>query len=169
MLTLCRRYCRLWADYGRAVPSAAGSVSLRFGFSNSRGLKIFAGCDFWVALAESGELFQQTIQWTGQIAISIIAAIIAVISMTTISVTEDVKEKLLKVASELQIKLGRRVDLNDALRFLVDQREKNPQLLEEACSPTTGVKEALEELEIERKLDDERLERKISHRHKRTN
>ncbi len=91
------------------------------------------------------------------------------ISMTTISVTEDVKEKLLKVASELQIKTGRRVDLNDALRYLVDQREKNPRLLEEACSPTIGVKETLEELETERKIDDERFERKISHRHKRTN
>ncbi len=90
--------------------------------------------------------------------------------MTTISVTEDVKEKLLKVASELQIKTGRRVDLNDALRFLVDQREKkNPRLLDEACSPTSGVKEALGELETERKIDDDRLERKISHRHKRTN
>ena len=89
--------------------------------------------------------------------------------MTTISVTEDVKEKLLRVASELQIKLGRRVDLNDALRFLVDQREKNPRLLTEACTIATGVKEALEELETERKLDDERLERKISHRHKRIN
>jgi hypothetical protein len=89
--------------------------------------------------------------------------------MTTISVTEDVKEKLLKGASELQVKLGRRVDLNDALRFLLDQRVKNPRLLEEACSPIMGVKEALKELEIERKLDDERIERKISHRHKRTN
>jgi hypothetical protein len=89
--------------------------------------------------------------------------------MTTISVTEDVKEKLLKVASELQIKMGHRVDLNDALRFLVDQREKNPRLLEETCSPITGVKEALEELESERKTDNERLERKISHRQKRTN
>jgi predicted CopG family antitoxin len=90
------------------------------------------------------------------------------IPMTTISVTEDVKEKLLKVASELQLKLGRRVDLNDALRFLVDQKEKNPQMLQEACSPTVGVKEALEELQKERKLDNARLERKISHRHKRT-
>jgi hypothetical protein len=33
--------------------------------------------------------------------------------MTTISVSEDVKQKLLRVASELQIKLGRRVDLNE--------------------------------------------------------
>ena len=87
-------------------------------------------------------------------------------SMTTISVTDDVKQKLLNVASELQIKLGRRVDLNDALRFLVDQREKNVQLLEEACKPTIGAKEAVEELRTERKLDETRFERKIGSRHK---
>jgi len=89
--------------------------------------------------------------------------------MTTISVTDDVKQKLLKVASELQIKLGRRVDLNDAVRYLVDQREKNPQLLEKACIPTVGAKEALDELETERRLDEARLERKTSPRHQRVN
>jgi predicted CopG family antitoxin len=87
--------------------------------------------------------------------------------MTTISVSEDVKQKLLRVASELQIKLGRRVDLNEALNFLVDQRKKNPQLLEQACSPLLGTKEAVEELEKERKLDETRLERKISRRRQR--
>ena len=88
--------------------------------------------------------------------------------MTTISVTEDVKEKLLKVASELQLKLGHRVDLNEALRFLVEQKEKKPQLLEEACKPIAGATEVVEELQKERKLDETRLERKISHRHQRT-
>jgi predicted CopG family antitoxin len=88
--------------------------------------------------------------------------------MTTISVTEDVKQKLLKVASELQIKLGHRVDLNEALRFLVEQREKNPQLLNEACKPLVGAREAVEELQSERKLDEQRLERKISRRYQRT-
>ena len=87
--------------------------------------------------------------------------------MTTISVTEDVKQKLLRVASELQIKLGHRVDLNEALSFLVDQREKNPRLLEEACSPIIGAKETIEELERERKVDETRLERKISRRRQR--
>ena len=87
--------------------------------------------------------------------------------MTTISVSEDVKQKLLRVASELQLKLGHRVDLNEALSFLVDQREKNPQLLEEACSPMIGAKEAIEELERERKVDETRLERKISRRRQR--
>lgn len=83
---------------------------------------------------------------------------------TTISVTEDVKQKLQKIASELQLKLGRRVDLNEALSFLVDQREKNVQLLEEACKPITGAKETLEELQTERKHDEIRLERKIGNR-----
>ena len=87
--------------------------------------------------------------------------------MTTISVSEDIKKKLLRVASELQIKRGRRVDLNEALNFLVDQRAKNPQLLEEACEPMLGAKEAIEELKRERKIDESRLERKISRRHKR--
>ena len=87
--------------------------------------------------------------------------------MTTISVSEEVKQKLLRVASELQMKRGRRVDLNEALSFLVDQREKNPQLLEEACKPMSGAKEAIEELRRERKVDEARLERKIGHRHKR--
>jgi hypothetical protein len=84
--------------------------------------------------------------------------------MTTISVTDDVKEKLLKVASELQIKLGRRVDLDEALRFLLSEREKKPWLLEAACSPVPDAekvaKEALDELYQERRLDEERLERK---------
>ena len=87
--------------------------------------------------------------------------------MTTISVSEDVKKKLLKVASELQIKRGRRVDLNEALNFLVDQRGKNPELLEEACKPISGAAEAIEELKSEQKVDETRLERKISHRRQR--
>ena len=98
-----------------------------------------------------------------QIDIFTIAAIANVTSMTTISVTKRCKRKTIEgCGPKIQMKMGRRVDLNDALRFLVDQRKKNPRLLEEACSPTSGVKEALEELETERKLDDERLERKLA-------
>jgi predicted CopG family antitoxin len=100
--------------------------------------------------------------------IYLIIATFTVRLMTTISVTDDVKQKLLKVASELQIKLGHRVDLNEALRFLVDEREKNPQMLEEACKPMPGAREAIEELQEERKLDETRLERKISHRRQRS-
>ena len=49
---------------------------------------------------------------------------------------------------------------------MVDQREKKPQLLEEACKPVAGAKEAIEELQEERKLDETRLEGKNSRRHR---
>lgn len=101
--------------------------------------------------------------------ISSIDIIVIMISMTTISVTDDVKEKLLKVASELQLQRGHRVDLNEALSFLIDKREKNIDLLEEACKPTGGSADALNELETERKQDELRFERKIGHRHQRAN
>ena len=42
--------------------------------------------------------------------------------MPTISISEDVKRELLKFASELQIKLGRRVDFDEAIRFLLMYR-----------------------------------------------
>lgn len=82
--------------------------------------------------------------------------------MTTISVTEDVKDKLLKIASLLQMKLHRRVDLDEAIRFLIDEREKRPDLLDRACEPTSAADEALKDLYRERRLDEGRLERKTS-------
>ena len=83
------------------------------------------------------------------------------IIMTTISVTDDVKEKLLRIASELQIRLRRRVDLNEAICFLISEGRKKPQLLEEACKPVRGAEKALKELYMERKIDENRLERKL--------
>lgn len=82
--------------------------------------------------------------------------------MSTISVTEDVKEALLKVASELQLKWGRRVDLNEAIRYLITKGVKRPDLLEQACQPIQGFKEAYEELKKERMKDEERARRKFS-------
>jgi hypothetical protein len=93
--------------------------------------------------------------------------IVYVIAMTTISVTNDVKDRLQRIAFELQLRLGRRVDLNEALRYLISEREKNPELLDEACKPISGAEGALKESYEERKLDEERLERKIGPRHKR--
>jgi predicted CopG family antitoxin len=81
--------------------------------------------------------------------------------MSTISVTEDVKEALLKIASELQIKRGRRIDLNEAIRYLLNMRVKRPDLLEEACKPVPGFEEAYEELKKERMKDEERARRKF--------
>ncbi|MEM0054098.1 MAG: VapB-type antitoxin [Nitrososphaeria archaeon] len=81
--------------------------------------------------------------------------------MSTIFVTEDVKEALLKIAAELQIRWGRRVDLNEAIRYLLTYRIKKPELLEEACKPIQGFEEAYSELRRERKRDEERTFRKF--------
>ncbi|MEM2906249.1 MAG: VapB-type antitoxin [Candidatus Bathyarchaeia archaeon] len=82
-------------------------------------------------------------------------------AMTTISITDDVKRELLKVAAELQLRRGRRVDLNEAVRYLVTQRRrKNPELLKEACGSLDDAREAIAELLAERRLDEERTERK---------
>jgi predicted CopG family antitoxin len=80
--------------------------------------------------------------------------------MTTISVTENVKRALLKIASELQSKLGIRVDLNEAIRYLLTRGKKDPNLLEEACRPIPEFELVYKELIEERRRDEERARRK---------
>jgi len=81
--------------------------------------------------------------------------------MPTISVSEDVKLELLRFAAELQTKLGRRVDFDEAIKFLLRGRKgKNPKLLLEACTPIPGDTDAvLKELYEERRKDEERYSR----------
>jgi len=81
--------------------------------------------------------------------------------MSTISVKEDVKEGLLRYASELQVKLGRRVDYNEAIRHLLLRNRKHPTLLVEACAPIPGAEEAKRALVEERRRDEERAEGRI--------
>lgn len=83
------------------------------------------------------------------------------VDMTTISVKEDVKEELLKFASKLQIELKRRVDYNEAIRYLLMRRQRRPRLVEEACTPLPGAEKARRTLVEERKRDEERAERSL--------
>lgn len=77
--------------------------------------------------------------------------------MTTISITKDVKKELIKLAAELQIKLGRRIDFNEAIEHLLaEKKPKNTQLFKEACKPLSGGEEAVKELLKERKKDEVR-------------
>ena len=80
--------------------------------------------------------------------------------MTTISVTENVKRALLKIASELQSKLGIRIDLNEAIRYLLKGGKKDPNPLEEACRPIPEFELAYEELIEERRRDEKRVRKK---------
>jgi predicted CopG family antitoxin len=80
--------------------------------------------------------------------------------MTTISVTENVKRALLKIASELQSKLGIRIDLNEAIRYLLKRGKKDPNLLEEVCRPIPEFELAYKELIEERRRDEKRVRKK---------
>ena len=86
---------------------------------------------------------------------SVITVIVAI--MTTIMVRDDVKKDLLRYATELQLKLGRRVDYNEAIKHLLMDRRKHPAILDEACKPIPGADEAIAELMAERRMDDPEL------------
>ena len=60
---------------------------------------------------------------------------------TTITISDDLKRELLKVAAQLQASSGQKVDYDDVLRFLVGKATRNLDLFRQACSPT-GVSSA---------------------------
>ncbi len=64
--------------------------------------------------------------------------------MTTVAVTKEVKRRLLRVASELQLKLGRKVDLNEAISYLLTREKRRPDLLEAASRPVPGLEKGTE-------------------------
>ena len=74
--------------------------------------------------------------------------------MTTIMVRDEVKRDLLRYATELQLKLGQRVDYNKAIKHLLMERRKHPAMFMEATRPMPGAEEALAELYDERRRDD---------------
>ena len=85
---------------------------------------------------------------------------------TTITISEDLKRELLKVAAQLQASRGEKMDYDDVLRFLVRKATRNMDLFHQACGPT-GVpsRELGRELKKGRSLDRKReqvLERRYS-------
>jgi hypothetical protein len=88
------------------------------------------------------------------------AFIISVKSMTTIAVSEETRRNLLRYASRLQLSTGRKVDFDEAIRHLLE-REKRPDLLEEACHPIPNSDWLKDLLHEERRRDDDVLERNI--------
>jgi len=79
--------------------------------------------------------------------------------MTTIHVDEETKKELAKIAGELQAKLKRRVDLDEALNFLIQQyrsKGKRKVFFELFTKPIEDVsfKDAYAELIAERRKDE---------------
>lgn len=76
----------------------------------------------------------------------------------TIRVSKYTKFLLMKLAARLQERFGRRVDLDEAIRYLLSSRERNPDMLREFIGSVPGV--SAEELYKERRADEERERRK---------
>jgi hypothetical protein len=83
---------------------------------------------------------------------------------TTVSITEEVREKLVKIAADLQKKKGKRVDLNEAIEYLVSnsKQAKRPDLLEKALAPPHDFNRDYRELTDERRKDELRAKRRYS-------
>jgi predicted CopG family antitoxin len=84
---------------------------------------------------------------------------ITVIDMTTIAVDDEVRDELLRISAELQLKLGHRVNYNDVIRYLIESRLKRPELLERAVVRGQDSETHQRELHEERRRDEAKLER----------
>ncbi len=85
---------------------------------------------------------------------------------TTISISETAKKELLREMAKLQLKWGRKVDFENVIMYLVLEKRRRPELLEEACKPVEGIHPDLviKDLVEERRIDLEREEEKAHER-----
>ena len=58
---------------------------------------------------------------------------------TTISISEDLRKQLLKVAAELQAKTGEKVDYDKVVRYLLSRVARDEQLFRQACAVAADV------------------------------
>ena len=54
---------------------------------------------------------------------------------TTISISEDLRKQLLKLAAELQAKTSEKVDYDEVVRHLLSRVARDEQLFRQACAP----------------------------------
>ncbi len=80
--------------------------------------------------------------------------------MVTIQVSEDTKIRLLKLAAQLQMKLGKKVSLDDAIRYLLKSMRNEDKLNSfYGCLRSEKVEEARKLLQELRDEEEKRLER----------
>ncbi len=75
-----------------------------------------------------------------------------------IRVSKNTKERLIRLAARLQEERGRKVSLNEAIKFLLDSRERRPELLNSIFGSIPDL--SSENLYEERKKDEERASRR---------
>jgi hypothetical protein len=100
--------------------------------------------------------------------ITSIAGVTSSISMggTTISISEDLRKQLLKVAAELQARSGEKVDYDEVVRYLLSRVARDEQLFKQACAPVdvdaSKMKEEFRKGRAEDKKREEAFEAKYA-------
>ncbi len=81
--------------------------------------------------------------------------------MTTITIDDETKEELLKVAAQLQIQKKQKINYNTTIKFLISnyfrkKNKKDKRKFRNACEKVENidVNSVLEELYLERKKDE---------------
>ena len=74
--------------------------------------------------------------------------------MVTISISEEVRRELLKIAGMLQARLHTKIDYEDVIRYLIRRSSKNEMLLRSACKPLDLSIEVLREELRKGRLED---------------
>ncbi len=79
----------------------------------------------------------------------------------TVKIKAETKRKLRKLIGELEAKYERKFSFDDAINYILEERErKKPELLEKVFGAASGVS-LYEELRAERQKDEERAKRKF--------
>ncbi len=78
--------------------------------------------------------------------------------MTTITIDNETKEELLKIAAKLQIQVKKKINYNEAIKFLISnlKNKKNQEKFRKACEQIKDIdiNEVLDELYLERRKDE---------------
>lgn len=78
--------------------------------------------------------------------------------ITTITINDDTKEDLLKVAAQLQIKRREKINYDTTIKFLIEnyQKKKDDTKFRKACKKieSIDVNEVLNDLYLERRKDE---------------
>ncbi|MBA7511894.1 hypothetical protein ES705_03892 [subsurface metagenome] len=81
--------------------------------------------------------------------------------MTTITIDDETKEELLKVAAQLQIQRKEKINYNTTIKFLISnyfrkRNKKDRRKFRNACEKVENIdiNSVLDELYLERKKDD---------------
>ena len=86
-------------------------------------------------------------------------------SSTTITISERTRRELLRVAGELQLRRGKKVDYEDAIEYLLSRTGKSEKLLMEAVKATGRSSAEIAEALRKGRAEDTRGEHELERRY----